>query len=173
MTALVALLIATLLLYVLLTRWERGRRAAVGLADEALESADDSSAPVPTLRSQRYGLVGRPDQLVRVGRLVIPVEHKPTARRLQPSHVLQVAAQCLLVQDVYGVRPPYGLVVLAGGTRQRVEFSPALEQRLLDTMAQMRAFLFASVAPEPRWITRKCRACGFRETCWTPDGPAA
>lgn len=166
MTALVALLIETLVLYVLLTRWTGRERAAVGLENEALESADDSSAPVPTLRSRRYGLVGRPDQLVRVGGLLIPVEHKPTAWRLQPSHVLQVAAQCLLVQDVYGVRPPYGLVVLAGGTRQRVEFSPPLEQRLLATMAQMRTFLYASEAPEPRWISRKCRACGFRETCW-------
>ena len=72
-------------------------------------------------------------QLVRVGRMLIPVEQKPTARRMQQSHVLQIAAQCLLVQEVYGVRPSHGLLVLAGGKEERVEFTPVLEGRLLHT----------------------------------------
>ena len=83
---------------------------------------------------------------------VIPVEQKPTARRLHQSHILQVAAQCVLVQDVYRIRPPYGIVVLAGGSRHQVEFSPALELRLLDTMARMRAMLAATAPPEPVWV---------------------
>ncbi len=168
MTALVLLLITTVMLYACLSWWSRRERAEVGLNDETIESTDDAGMSAPTLRSKRYGLVGRPDQLVRVGRTFIPVEQKPRARRLQPSHMVQVAAQCLLVQEVYGVRPPYGLLVLAGGSQQRVEFSPALERRLLDTMAQMRALLSASTAPEPCWVAAKCRGCGFRETCWGP-----
>jgi len=128
------------------------------------------------LRSQRYGLVGRPDQLVRVGRAFIPVEQQPRSRRVQPSHVLQVAAQCPSVQEVYGVRPPYGLLVLADGQPQRVEFSPSLERHLLETMDKIRELLRARFAPEPFWIGPKCRACGFREACWGPsthgaDGP--
>src|ERR1700737_3222639 len=90
-------------------------------------SADDSTHGMPTLRSKRYGLVGRPDQLIRMGRMLIPVEQKPTALRMQQSHMLQVAAQCLLVYEVYGVRPSHGLLVLAGGKEERVEFTPALE----------------------------------------------
>jgi CRISPR-associated exonuclease Cas4 len=168
MTVLVLLLITTLLLYAYVSRWSRRERAEVGIKHETVESTDDSAIPTRTLRSERYGLVGRPDQLVRVGQKLVPVEQKPRARRLQPSHMLQVAAQCLLVQEVYGVRPPHGLVVLAGGSRQRVEFSPALEQRLLNTMAQMRALLYAGTAPEPTWVSAKCRACGFRDTCWGP-----
>jgi CRISPR-associated exonuclease Cas4 len=121
---------------------------------------------MPTLRSNRYGLVGRPDQLVRVGGVRIPVEHKPTARRMQQSHVLQLAAQCLLVHEIYGVRPPYGLLVLADGKQERVEFTPALERRLLDTMRQMSRLLVADAEPGPHWVAAKCRACGFRETCW-------
>jgi CRISPR-associated exonuclease Cas4 len=108
----------------------------------------------------------RPDQLVRAGRMLIPAEHKPRARRLQESHVLQVAAQCLLVKEVYGVRPTHGLVVVADGVQQRVDFTSALEQRLLDTMAEMRAFLREDLEPGPRWIARKCRARGVREVCW-------
>ena len=53
--------------------------------------------------------------MLRLGNALIPVEQKPSARRLQPSHILQVAAQCLLVEEAYGVRPPYGVVALSGG----------------------------------------------------------
>jgi len=66
-----------------------------------------------------------------------------------------------------GVRDPptHGLVVLAGVTQQRVEFTSALKQRLLDTMAEMRAFLREDAEPSARWVARKCGACGFREAC--------
>jgi len=167
-TILVLLLVVGVLLYVALGRLQGARRRKIGLADATVLAADDTRIGSPTLRSERLGLVGRPDHLVRIGGHLIPVEQKPRVRRLQPSHMLQVAAQCLLVQEVYGVRPPYGLLVLAGGSQQRVEFSPALERRLLDTMAQMRALMCASTAPEPRWVAAKCRGCGFHETCWGP-----
>lgn len=170
MIPLVFLLIAAMLLYACVSRWTRRERAALGFNNEVIVAADDSAMGAPTLRSTRYGLVGRPDQLVRVGRMLIPVEQKPRARRRQQSHVLQVAAQCLLVHEVYGVRPSYGLLVLANGAQERVEFTPALERRLLDTIAQMRALLRADTAPGPRWVAAKCRACGFRETCWEAYG---
>lgn len=150
MVVLVVLLILCALLVAWLNAWRRSERATLGLAQEAIIATDDSASPTATLYSGRYRLVGRPDQLVRAGRMVIPVEHKPRARRLQDSHVLQVAAQCLLVEDVYGVRPTHGLVLLADGARERVEFTRALEQRLLATMAEMRAFLCEDAEPGPR-----------------------
>jgi len=107
-TPLVLLLIALVLLYICVARLTRGERTALGITNEAIVSADDSAVGAPTLHSTRYGLVGRPDQLVRVGRMLIPVEQKPSARRIHQSHVLQLAAQCLLVHEVYGIRPPYG-----------------------------------------------------------------
>jgi CRISPR-associated exonuclease Cas4 len=168
-TALILLLVASLLAYMVLSAWIRRERTATGLRNETLEWTDDSAVPSPTLRSKKYGLVGRPDQLVRVGKVLVPIEQKPRARRLQPSHVLQVAAQCLLVQEVYGVRPPHGVVVLGNGIREHVEFTDALEQHLLEVMAQMRSFLNTDTAPAPRWVNNKCRACSFRKTCWTSD----
>jgi len=70
-----------------------------------LSAADDSEIGSPTLRSDRLGLVGRPDHLVRIDGKITPVEQKPCARRVHHSHVMRRAAQCLLVTDVYGVRP--------------------------------------------------------------------
>jgi CRISPR-associated protein Cas4 len=163
--SLVLLLALAVLAYVLLGRWRWRQRAILGLEDGAIVAADDTDLGSPTLRSDRLGLVGRPDHLLRSGRHLIPVEHKPRARRAQPSYVMQLAAQCLLVTDVYGVRPPYGILVLADGW-ERLEFTPELERRLLATMAEMREWLFEDAEPGPRWVEAKCRRCAFSSTCW-------
>jgi hypothetical protein len=75
------------------------------------------------------------------------------SRSIEPgfplSQLLQVAARCFLVYEVHGLDPSHGLLVLAGGTEQRVEFTPAIEGRFLHTMAQMRALLRADAEPAP------------------------
>ena len=74
--------------------------------------------------SERYRLVGRPDELRRRadGRPV-PVEWK--SRSAPPagppsSHRLQVLAYCLLLEDVTGFSPPYGVLRYADGVEVRV-----------------------------------------------------
>jgi CRISPR-associated exonuclease Cas4 len=166
MTSWVLVLIMAIGVYLLVGRWTRAERIQLGVDKHIVVGADDSALGIRTLRSERLGLVGRPDHLVRAGRMLIPVEQKPNARRLQSSHVLQVAAQCLLVEEVYRVRPAYGLVVLAGGVQERVAFTPELEDRLMATMGQMRELLATGREPGPRWIEYKCRSCAFRSACW-------
>jgi hypothetical protein len=93
--ALATLLCLALLLYLALGRLLRRKRKSVGLHAGRLIAGDDSRLHSPTLRSSRLGLIGRPDHLLQFGRVVIPVEQKPHARHVQPSHVMQVAAQCI------------------------------------------------------------------------------
>ncbi|HEX8097959.1 MAG TPA: PD-(D/E)XK nuclease family protein, partial [Pyrinomonadaceae bacterium] len=66
------------------------------------------------LVSKRYGLTGRPDYLVRTREGVVPVEIKsarcPAGGRAYDSHVMQLAAYCLLVEDVLGATVPYGVI---------------------------------------------------------------
>jgi len=159
--------------YVVLARWTRHRRRALGIADGVVISANDSLIRAPTLRAERLGLVGRCDQLLRVGGAYVPVEQKPSARRLQQSHILQVGALCLLVQQVYGARPPYGVVVLADGSQERVVFTEELERGVVRTMVEMRRMLENGEAPGPRWVPAKCRACGYRPVCWGDEDAGA
>jgi len=163
---LILLLVLAIAAYVLLGRWGRRQRVRIGLPIGDIVAADDSALASLTLRSERLGLVGRPDHLLRSGGQLIPVEQKPRSNRLQPSHVMQVAAQCALVHEVYGVRPAYGVLVLAGGAQERVPFTPEIERRLHQTMNQMRMLLENDVEPGPRRVSAKCRACGFVGTCW-------
>jgi CRISPR-associated exonuclease Cas4 len=165
MTIPVVLLVLVIVIFLVLRRWATSQRQSLGLEDGAVVAADDSERGLVTLRSERLGLVGRPDQILRAGRAYIPVEQKPSTRRLYPSHVMQVAAQCMLVEEAYGVRPPYGLVALAGGRSQRVAFTPERERRVLETMSAMRRILATGTIPGPRWVAAKCMPCGYRDVC--------
>jgi CRISPR-associated exonuclease Cas4 len=75
--------------------------------------AIDAGAPV-TLRSNRYRIQGRPDVLRETpdGRWV-PVELKSRpapSRGPTRSHVVQVWAYCLLVEETTGRPPPFGVL---------------------------------------------------------------
>ena len=71
----------------------------------------------------------------------IPVEHKPSAQRVWPSHGLPVGAQCALLEETFGVRPSHAVVLLANAQQQHMLFTPELEQSLTETMQQKRGIL--------------------------------
>jgi CRISPR-associated exonuclease Cas4 len=158
--------------YIVVGRWSIARRGRIGLDTGVVVSADDSLIRAPTLRSERLSLAGRCDHMLRVGNAFVPVEQKPSARHLYPSHVLQVGALCLLIEDVYQVRPPYGVVVLADGVREHVPFTEELENSVNAAMDEMRRILATGTPPGPRWIAARCRPCGYHPVCWDRGTPS-
>ncbi|MDY6876546.1 MAG: CRISPR-associated protein Cas4 [Chloroflexota bacterium] len=126
------------------------------------------------LFSQALRLTGKPDYLVADGGDVIPVEVKssrapalrPRSGQVQPypSHLLQLAAYCALVEQCYGRRPPYGIVKYRDRAFE-VDYTPELEDELMATMDQMRANLVDGDAPRSHDDPRRCRACGYRSQC--------
>ena len=118
------------------------------------------------LFSHALRLTGKPDYLVADGADVIPVEVKSRRAPAQPypSHTLQLAAYCLLVEQCYGRRPPYGIVKYADRTFE-VDYTPELEDELLATLDQMRADLADGDAPRSHDKPHRCRACGYRQQC--------
>ncbi len=156
-------------LYVALTLWLRRHQRMLGIGHGRLLAADDSRLGSPILRSRRLGLVGRPDHLIQVEGARIPVEQKPTSRRLYETHVIQLGVLCAILEDLDGIRPPYGLVVLAGGRQERVPYTPELEARVHKTVAELRAILSTGCTPGPRYMPRKCPPCGYNAICWGGD----
>lgn len=134
------------------------------------------------LFSRQFLLTGKPDYLVADGADVIPVEVKssraPALRRSlpragargsgqaqpYPSHILQLAAYCLLVEECYRRRPPYGIIQYADRAFE-VDYTPKLEDELLATLEDMRAYLAAGNAPRSHDEPHRCRACGYRQHC--------
>jgi CRISPR-associated exonuclease Cas4 len=169
------LLILALLLMgsgLLLWRWARAARQGTGLPQgEVIYS--DTSGWLPQrspLISHRVGLVGKPDYLVNVqvdGQTVtIPVEVKsrPQPRSPFPSHVLQLAAYCLLVEEKTGTPPPYGLLHYKDATL-RIPYTPALRQQVVAICAEIRAARTAADLTPNHQDPSRCRNCGYREAC--------
>src|SRR4051795_3847761 len=124
----VGLAVLGLLLVVL---YSRGRRAR-GLGPGETVALDDV-----TLYSERLKLVGRPDRIVRQGGSLIPEEWK-SAKKVSHGHRLQLGAYFLLIEEEYGERPPFGVVVLGDGSRVEVENSEELRSEVLAIAAKIR-----------------------------------
>ncbi|MBC7251620.1 MAG: CRISPR-associated protein Cas4 [Anaerolineae bacterium] len=118
------------------------------------------------LFSRRYLLTGKPDYLVQERGQVIPVEVKSTAPPPQPyrSHVLQLAAYCLLVEEEFGRPPHHGLIHYQGRTFA-VDYTPELRAELIGVLEEMRDGLSAADVPRDHESVNRCRACGYREDC--------
>jgi CRISPR-associated exonuclease Cas4 len=118
------------------------------------------------LFSRRHRLTGKPDYLLQDGDEIIPVEIKSGAAPPQPypSHVLQLAAYCLLVAETYGARPSYGIVRYRDQTFA-VDFTAHLETWLLDTLDEIRQDAAADDVPRSHDNPAQCAACGYRPFC--------
>jgi Integral membrane protein DUF92 len=119
----------------------RRQQAILGLEDGIVLAADDARLYMPILRSARYGLVGRPDHLLRAGEPLIPVELKPHSRSAQPS-----------VPQAKGARRDAWQVLANGG--------PAT---LLLALGEPGGFVGAlATAGADTWATRSACARGVR-----------
>jgi CRISPR-associated exonuclease Cas4 len=132
--------------------------------------ADVSSTfpqPAP-FTSRRSRLSGRPDYLVRVKDGIAPVELKssrfPSSGRPYDCHLFQMAAYCLLVEDVCRVSVPYGLVQYEDRTI-RVEYTPSLRASLLALLDEIRTAKRGGECHINHNQPSKCRSCGFRSIC--------
>jgi len=158
------LLVAGLALWL----WARRQWAWAGLPRGRLVYGDTGrwERTREPLYSRRYGLTGRPDYLVRVGNARVPVEVKSGQAPAEPyeGHVLQLAAYCLLAEEEFGVRPPYGLLRYDDATLQ-IPYDEPLRRRLLDVVAAMREARARGAANRDHEMAQKCLRCGQRENC--------
>jgi CRISPR-associated exonuclease Cas4 len=120
----------------------------------------------PVLRSDRYGLSGRPDYIIRTGEGSVPVEVKTGRVPQGPhfSHILQVAAYCLILSDVEGRRPTYG-ILRYGDVEHEIEFDTDLEGLLLSKVDEMRGIIRSGEAHRNHERNGKCRSCSRRSIC--------
>lgn len=130
------------------------------------QDLSDGRPPERPLVSHRYGLVGRPDLLIRREGSLIPVEAKPRRRAAQPyrGDLLQLAAYCLLVEETQGHPPPYGLLRYAE-TTWRVPWDEASYEALIEALEAIDAAWESGGADRDHERPGRCRACSFREPC--------
>ncbi len=165
------LMFVLLLLFLAAALWIRGRewRQESGVPEGDILYNDTGAwrANNDVLHAQRLRLVGKPDYLVEQhDGTIIPVEVKSSAAPARPweGQVLQLAAYCLLVEENFGVRPPYGILQYRDEAFA-IDFTDELEADLLAVLDEMRDARHET-DPEPDHADRRrCAGCGVREAC--------
>ena len=166
------LLLAGLLLYLALRLARRAARnqQRSGLPEGKLVYADTGrwSEVAKPYFSQRYRLTGKPDYLVETDDGLVPVEVKhsaaPPGGRAYNSHVMQLAAYCLLVEEAHDETPPYGFIRYADATVQ-IDWTDDLRELLLETLDEMRDDLARRDVARSHDDAARCAACGVRHGC--------
>ena len=184
MTALLSALLLLLVLSGLLARRAARRESERAGLPKGSVIYSDTNKPVgrlaPTemgpegvrqekpLRSEALGLVGRPDYLIETGGGIVPVEAKSAAAppdgRPRDSHVAQLAAYCLLVEDALGAHVPYGLIKYRD-REVRVEYTPQLKAGALALIDEMNDAALAEEVHRSHEDPRRCAGCSLREVC--------
>ncbi|MCA9983630.1 MAG: Dna2/Cas4 domain-containing protein [Anaerolineales bacterium] len=164
-------LLAAALLFMALLALYRSRqlRERSGVpAGELIYTDDGAWFPQgEPLYDDTLGLVGKPDYIVeQEDGLLIPVEVKsaPAPRAPRESHVLQLAAYCLLVESNFGVRPTHGILQYQDQAFA-IDFSEELEEDLLDILAEMQQDKRARDVDRDHEDWRRCSRCGLRQSC--------
>jgi CRISPR-associated exonuclease Cas4 len=139
----------------------------VGSIGSVIESERGVKQEKPLI-SRAYGLTGRPDYLVRTRNGIVPVEAKstkcPANGRPYASHVMQLAAYCLLVEDVIGAEVPYG-VIKYSDREIIVNYTEELKDELITLLEEMREARAAEDVHRSHNDARRCFKCSMREAC--------
>jgi CRISPR-associated exonuclease Cas4 len=127
--------------------------------------AKDAALP-GMLVSDKYGLQGRPDIILLKDGEHIPVEIKTgrTPRGALFSHVLQLSAYLLLVEELYGKPPPYGLIRYSE-REDKVEWTQETRMLVVFKMQEMREKLKAGGVHRNHNRPGKCQNCSRRGAC--------
>jgi CRISPR-associated exonuclease Cas4 len=120
------------------------------------------------LTSRRYNLTGRPDYLVKTAEGIVPIEAKsakcPTNGRPYDSHVMQLIAYCLLVEDVLQEHVPYGIIRYRD-CELSIDYTPELREDLIALLEEMTEARHAEEVHRSHEDPRRCAGCSMREVC--------
>jgi CRISPR-associated exonuclease Cas4 len=144
----------------------RMTRKKYDMASAQLVYVDSTREKPKLFVAKRYLLSGRPDAVLLEGDQHIPVEVKTgrTPRGPLFSHILQIAAYCLLMEEEYGKAPPYGVIRYGDGSHD-IEYNEDLRRLVLQKMGEMRACAAKGEAHRNHNRPGKCVHCSRRSVC--------
>jgi CRISPR-associated exonuclease Cas4 len=161
--AAVLIIVANLLLWL-----GRRKRQAAGIPPGRIVYTDTGMMRKveKPLYDAGLNLTGRPDYLVKRKGHWIPVEVKSGWSPSVPyeSHVLQLAAYCILVERSTGQRPPYGILKYRNRSYE-IEYTPQLENDLMNLLVEMRHQMRRGEAERSHDEPGRCARCGYRSMC--------
>jgi CRISPR-associated exonuclease Cas4 len=124
------------------------------------------------LRSAALGLRGRLDLAIAVpdraasDAEAIVVEYKDSEKAAGPHFKLQLAAYALLLEEAWGLPVRRGFIYsIPLRTAEIITITPALRQKVRQTIADMQAAIGGEQMPAAPASRRPCVSCEFRRFC--------
>lgn len=117
------------------------------------------------LFSEELGLTGRADLVEFCGETPFPVEYKSGSRRPHAHEALQLCAQALCLEEMFGEGVPAGAIYFHG-SRQRVavDFDDDLRGRVPASVTAVRQMLAGTALP-PAVNDARCPNCSLFDAC--------
>ena len=118
------------------------------------------------LRSFALGVAGIADVVEKRGDVLTPVEYKRGKPKAHRADEVQLCAQALCLEEMFGVEVPEG-VLFYGAVRRRHPVVIDAELRALTTQVAQdaRDMVRAGHTPPPVWAAKLCGACSLSELC--------
>jgi CRISPR-associated exonuclease Cas4 len=117
--------------------------------------------------SDRLGLSGKCDIVERrADGSLFPVEFKVGTRRKFENDDVQVCAQAICLEEMFGQEIPGGAIFHADSKRRReVAFTSALRELTTRTAEALHSLLASDTVPPARYIEGRCEKCSLFDVC--------
>lgn len=117
------------------------------------------------LRSFAHGLAGKADAVEFPDGMPYPVEYKRGRPKAHRADEVQLCAQALCLEEMFGCAVPEGALFYAQTRkRTRIGFDADLRELTQRLAAETRAMIAQARTPPPR-ATPACRRCSLAEEC--------
>lgn len=118
-----------------------------------------------TIWSERLGLIGQADVVEFPDGVPYPVEHKVGPRKHRKADELQLTAQAICLEEMFGVEVPKGALYYRRSHRRReVVFTRELRHEIEQVVSEIRELLESRRLPPPLGDNR-CRHCSLYDAC--------
>lgn len=114
---------------------------------------------------RRLNLVGKADLVEFHDDIPYPVEYKSGRRKRGAPETLQLCAQALCLEEMFGVSVPKGALYWHGSKERReVAFTDAMRAEVERVAVAVREMLEKRITPPP--VTdKRCEGCSLKESC--------
>ncbi len=128
-----------------------------GITKLKFQSTDSGPSEMTDLKSEMHDR-----KVVREAR---PVEYKKGPKRRFDNDEVQLCAQALCLEEMFGIAVPSGAIFhAASALRAEVIFDAALRQRTLTALADLKSLIANSVLP-PAELKPQCEGCSLHAVC--------
>lgn len=152
--------------------WSENAQTAKGHQnhERAHAGGSEERGGVKTLRglhllSRQHRLWGVADVVELHGQQPIPVEYKSGRAKPRLADEIQLCAQAMCLEEMFGCAVPHGFIYHAASHKRReVAFTPALRAEVLNARDGVLALMQTRVLPEPA-ADERCELCSLKDDC--------